>query len=288
MSSFHNILIGYASGIAAGNPGCGDAAPYLFKKLDLIQKAKLLYAIEKENQANPDKYAIVAELCTRLSEETAKCIQHEKFFTVMGGDHSCAIGTWSGAAHALRDKGDLGLIWIDAHLDAHMPHTTPSGNIHGMPVAVLLGYDHLLLTQIQDNLPKIKPENLCIIGVRSYEPEEQNLVRQLNIRVFYMEEIINRGLDEVFAEARQIVTRHTAAYGVSLDIDGIDPIEAPAVGTPEKNGIAADDLCAALKKYCTPDKKTKKLIGWEIAEFNPHLDIESKTEQLILKLLKIL
>ena len=280
-------FIGYASGIAAGDIGCKDGPDYLFKT-HKFKNTKILYDFFDINHT--DKYAVVKDICTRLSDEIVQCIQQEKFFTVIGGDHSCAIGTWSGAAHVLRDKGDIGLIWIDAHLDAHTPQTSPSGNIHGMPVAVLLGHGDERLIHIQDNLPKIKPENICMIGMRSYESGEQDLINKLNIKVFYIEEVLKRGFDEVFAEAREIVTRNTIGYGLSLDIDGIDPIEAPGVGTPAENGISGEIIYQGFKKYYVQDKKSKKnkkLLGVEFAEFNPHRDIDKKTEILIIKLLEV-
>jgi len=279
-----SYFIGYASGIAAGDVGCKDGPGYLFKT-HKFENIKILYDTKK-----PDKYAVVTDICTRLSDEVLECIDKEKFFTVIGGDHSCAIGTWSGAAHALRDKGDLGLIWIDAHFDAHTPKTSPSGNIHGMPVAVLLGYGDERLIHIQDHLPKIKPENICMIGMRSYESGEQELIRKLNIKVFYMDEVLERGFDAVFAEAREIVTRNTVGYGLSLDIDGIDPLEAPGVGTPAEKGIAGEAIYQAFKQYILQDLKSKnnqKLWGLELAEFNPHKDVDKKTEMLIIKLLEV-
>jgi arginase len=279
-----NHYIGYASGIGARYPGCEDGPSCLFKN-QAFKNTQLLHPLPS-NAA--DKYIPITELCSRLSEETARCVQEKKSFAVIGGDHSCAIGTWSGAAHALRNKGDLGLIWLDAHLDAHTPQTTPSGNIHGMSVAALLGYGHSSLTHIQDNLPKIKPENLCMIGIRSCEPEEQKLIRQLNIRVFSMEEVLKSGLERVFAEAVEIITRNTAGYGLSLDIDFIDPREAPGTGTREKNGITAKALHEVFKKYYSGcHDQHKPLLGIEIAEFDPHRDIDNKTLNIVSNLLKI-
>ncbi len=282
-----SYYIGFASGIAAGNIGCKDGPDYLFKTHP-FKNAKILYDIFDAKQS--DKYIVVTDICTRLSDEVIGCINKEKFFTVIGGDHSCAIGTWSGASHALRDQGDIGLIWIDAHFDAHTPQTSPSGNIHGMPVAVLLGHGDARLTHIQDNLPKIKPENLCMIGMRSYESGEQDLINKLKIKVFYMDEVLKQGFEAVFAEAREIVTRNTIGYGLSLDIDGIDPVEAPGVGTPEENGISGEVVYQVFRKYCIQDKESKnnkKLWGLELAEFNPHQDIDKKTEMLIIKLLDV-
>jgi arginase len=273
-----SYYIGYVSGIAAGNVGCKDGPSYLFKTHP-FEHPKLLY--DKEGL---DKYAVVTDICTRLSDEVVKCIEKEKFFTVIGGDHACAIGTWSGAAHASRNQGDIGLIWIDAHFDAHTPATSLSGNIHGMPVAVLLGHGDERLIHIQDNLPKIKPESICMIGMRSYESGEQELIQKLNIKVFYMDEVLARGFESVFKEAKEIVTRTTIGYGISLDMDGIDPLEAPGVGTPEENGIPGQEVCDVFRKYCLGDKK---LLGLELTEFNPHEDVDKKTEMLMMKLLEI-
>ncbi len=279
-----SCYIGYASGIAAEDVGCKDGPIVLFKTHE-FKNTTYLSEIK-----NPDKYIVVNDICTRLSEEVVQCIKNKQFFTIIGGDHSCAIGSWSGAAHALRNKGDIGLIWIDAHLDAHTPQTSPSGNIHGMPVAVLLGHGDDRLIHIQDKLPKIKPENLCLIGMRSYESGEQDLIRKLNIKVFYMDEVLRRGFDAVFGEAREIVTRNTIGYGLSLDIDGIDPVDAPGVGTPEENGISGESIRQAFIKYCIQDKKSQthqKLFGLELVEFNPHRDVDKKTEILMIKLLEV-
>jgi arginase len=290
MSLLENY-IGYASGLAARDPGCQDGPVSLFKN-HIFKNTQLLYAInniDNNINKNSDKYAVVSELCTRLSVKTAYFIQQKKLFAVIGGDHSCAIGAWSGVAHALRDQdktADLGLIWIDAHLDSHTPDSTPSGNIHGMPVAALLGYGNKSLTDILDHHPKIKPENLCMIGMRSYESEEQKLIQKLNIRVFYIEEILKLGFEAVFMQAKKIVTAHTAGYGLSLDIDAIDPVDAPGTGTPEKNGISAGDIYNAFRKAYL-QHQDDKFLGVEIAEFDPHRDINHQTEKLIVKLLEI-
>jgi arginase len=271
------IYLGYASGIAAGDEACKDGPLVLSSSYPV----ELLFPKRGKN-----KYQIVAELCLRLAKKTQRCIKKKQFFTVFGGDHSCAIGTWSGVSHALREEGDIGLIWIDAHLDAHTHRTTPSGNIHGMPVAALLGQGHASLTRLLDRLPKIKPENLCMIGMRSYEKGELDLIKKLKIKVFYQKEVDKKGFEKIFQQAQKSVCKNTIGYGISLDLDGIDPKDAPAVGTPEEKGLPAKTVINTFKKYCQKGKHPQKLLGLEITEFNPHRDIKKRTEKLVHQLLK--
>lgn len=288
--NFKNLnLLGYACGLAAGNTGCGDGPVELQK---IIENIALFYPDLKlaKNKDKNNYFKVIAELSTRLAKRVGQSVLDQQKFLVFAGDHSCAIGTWSGAAHALLNKPgvnnpDIGLIWIDAHMDAHIPETSPSGNIHGMPVASLLGYGDNLLTQILNKYPKIKPENFCFIGIRSYESEEESLIKKLNIKTYYMTEVNERGLDIVFKEAKERITQHTDYYGLSIDLDGIDPEETPGVGTPEADGIHAKELSKVLEKYCHHDKN---LLGAEITEFNPHEDIQHKTRDIIVDLSKAL
>lgn len=280
--SLSDYLLGYASGIGSSDIRCAHGATMLFEKHQYTQ-AQLLEPID-----NQDKYTIIADICTKLATETKRCIENQIFFHVVGGDHSSAIGTWSGAANGLRSQGALGLIWVDAHLDAHTPETSFSGNIHGMPLAALLGKGPSILTQIWDKKPKLRPENIVMIGVRSFESSEQNFLKELGVKIFYIDEIHTRGLDVVFQEARDLVTRHTKAYGITIDLDAIDPSEAPGVSTPEENGLRAEELKEVLKKYCIEDRKNHTLCGLEIAEFNPATDENNRTQSLILELLDIL
>ena len=135
-----------------------------------------------------------------------------------------------------------------------------------------------------DTQPKLLPEQVCLIGIRSYEQGEADLLKQLNVRVFDMDEVNERGIETVFAEALAIVKKNTAGYGLSIDMDAMDPNDAPGVGTPEPGGIAGNALCATLANIAAD----KDLVGFEIVEFNPNLDQEQKTEKLVVKLLKTL
>jgi arginase len=278
-------LLGYASGLAAADTGCGDG-PAVLAKSDLCAKLKAqgadcdwqeMFYPPAEKTVSP----AVALLCARLAQRTKQLVDQQRMFTVFGGDHSCALGTWSGVSDSLKTQGALGLIWIDAHLDSHTPETTPSGNIHGMPLAALLGYGAAELTGIMGKRAKLQPQHVCIIGARSYEQGEVDLIKNLGVRVYKMPEIIQRGLEEIVQEARGIVGRGTASYGISIDLDAIDPREAPGVGSPEPNGLSSAELCRALTRL----RNDSRLVGTEIAEFNPHSDRNRLSEKVIYDLL---
>jgi arginase len=283
MTTLH--LLGYASGTAAAEGGCRNA-PFV------LQRSPYLSALTNEGihlywedileiGNKPSKVEKIAELCEALAERVYRLVLEQKFFVVFGGDHSSAIGTWSGASYSIKNKGSLGLIWIDAHMDSHTPETTPTGNIHGMPVACLLGQGPTQLTRILTAHPKIKPENLCLLGVRSFESGEAELLARLNVRVITMDEIKQRGLNEVMREAIHIASDKTAAFGISLDIDSIDPEDAPGTGVREEGGIRVQDLYQALHLMA----HHPKLIGLEITEFDPEHDTKQMTEKLIPQLI---
>lgn len=279
-------LIGSAYGFGAGNTGCehGPQAlkDYLTKNPQPalhINWAEMIQPAPSDDDSNLER---IAALNQKIAKASHKLIQAKHFPVNIGGDHSCAIGMWSGIASAMRDKGDMGLIWIDAHLDAHTFETTPTGNIHGMPVAALLGYGELALTSIGDTQPKIKPENLVVLGARSYEPGEHDLLRQLGVKIYYMDDIKEKGFEACFAEAIKIVSENTIGYGLSFDLDGIDPSEAPGVGTPEEDGLKTEHVLNAWK-----EADFSNLIGLEIVEFNPHLDQNNLTLNLAIDTLNI-
>lgn len=227
--------------------------------------------------------ACIAEICQEFYEPLAlqvqARVQERAPFCVIGGDHSCAIGTWSGAATALRQAspgGELGLIWIDAHMDAHTLATSPSGALHGMPVAALLGQGQAELCRLLDNAPKLQPQNLCLIGVRSYEAEEAQLLRKLGVTVFYMTDVRRQGLATIFSRAVQSVSAHSSGFGISIDLDAIDPVDAPGVGTPVPGGLLGYQLLQVLTRV----RGSRQFIGAEIAELNPRRDRNFKTADL--------
>jgi arginase len=266
------MIIGAASGAGAPDPACAEG-PDALRRYRVFHATPLQHvawdAILRVPRAQQDTpLHAVASLNARLATEVATVLKAGHFPLVVGGDHSCAIGTWSGVRHALASKGPIGLIWIDAHMDSHTFATTPSGQIHGMPLACLLGHGDTALTGIDGPEIKLQPEHVCLIGVRSYEAGEAALLHQLGVRIFDMDEIRQRSLAEVFDEALAIVRHGTAGFGVSVDLDALDPEEEPGVGTPVPGGLHRDELAAALSRL----RRDPAFVAMEIAEYNPRRD----------------
>jgi arginase len=281
-------LIGSASGAGAPYSGCEDGpeslqrSPYFNELSKRGLDLRWVDILKPEPaSANLTKNEIVVNHCQKLAEAVEAIVAKNQFFTVFGGDHSCAIGTWSGVHSITAKKGDIGLIWIDAHMDSHTPDTSETGNIHGMPLACLLGQGDTSLTEILGAAPKFKPEHVCLIGIRSYEKGEAELLKRLNVRIYFMDEVKRRGLDEIMQEALSLVNAGTIGYGVTLDIDSIDPVEAPGTGVSEENGLSAKELSHALNKVAGDSR----LLGLEIVEFDPHRDVDHMTEKLVPQLL---
>jgi arginase len=166
-------------------------------------------------------------------------------------------------------------------MDAHTPETTESGRIHGMPLAALMGYGVPELTGIAHHTPALRPENLCLIGVRSYEPGEHGLLEQLGVRVIKMDELKRMGLRAATEEALAIARRGTAGFGISIDMDALDPTEAPGVGSPVAGGLVGAELADALRLAHADEG----LLGFEIAEYDPTLDDQWRTEDQLRRLL---
>lgn len=202
-------------------------------------------------------------------------------FVFISGDHANAMGLWGGVQLALAGQKKLGLLWIDAHLDAHNLKTSPSGNIHGMPVAGLLGRRDNLLQAIRRGQPKLKPEQLCLIATRSYEWQEKAYLRRQKVRVFTMRDIRQRGLEQVLRQAINYLKQRTDVLGISLDLDAITPQDAPGVNTPVMGGLSATSLLASLQKLPQP-------CVFEVAEYNPLKDQHRKTNRLIHQLINAL
>ncbi len=273
-------ILSAAWGMGAQVVGCRRGPTYLAEQhaLDTLPFPIHWQPVVKEPKERFDPVMAISQLALQIARQVDHCVLNKQHFVTIGGDHSCAIGTWSGAAHALASKGDLGLIWFDAHQDAHTFATTPSNSIHGMPIACLLGYGEAPLLHILQKAPKIKPQHLCLIGVRSYEEGEAALLEKLGVRVFMMDEVVQKGLDQVMQEAMAIVTQGTVGYGVSVDLDALDPDDAPGVCSKVAGGLYSQHVADILSHYVRGDKR---FIGAEIAEFNPELDKEHKTVKCI-------
>jgi len=268
-------VIGVASGLGAPDPGCADG-PQVLRELHSFRSRAT--SVTWDDPLRPDArlappVEAIAELDTRLANRVQATLDAGQFPLIVGGDHSCAIGAWSGVRHWLAARGALGLIWIDAHLDSHTFATTPSRAVHGMPLACLLGYGEPSLTSIAMPEPKLLPEHVCLLGVRSYEQGEAALLKKLGVRVIGMDETRERGVSAVLAEAIAIAGRGTAGFGVSIDLDVLDPAEEPGVGSPVPGGLSCHELEQALRQL----RNENGLLALEIVEYNPHRDREQLT-----------
>ncbi|GGH88949.1 arginase [Pullulanibacillus pueri] len=218
----------------------------------------------------------------KASDELYRMVKREvgkgRFPLVLGGDHSIAIGTLAGIS---RPYKNLGVIWYDAHGDLNTEATSPSGNIHGMPLAVSLGYGHSLLTSIGGYQPKVKPENIVIIGARALDDGERVFIKEKGIRVYTMHEIDRLGMTQVMNETIEYLKENTDGVHLSLDLDGLDPDDAPGVGTPVYGGISYRESHLAMEMLSESDLVTSA----EFVEINPILDIRNKTADVAVELL---
>jgi arginase len=205
-------------------------------------------------------------------------IQKDRFPLILGGDHSIAIGSLAGISKHYKN---LGVIWYDAHGDLNTSETSPSGNIHGMPLAASLGLGHERLTKLYDYAPKVKPENIVIIGARSLDPGERELIREKGIKVYTMHEIDRMGMSHVMEETIQYLKENTDAVHLSMDLDGLDPTEAPGVGTPVLGGMTYRESHLAMEMLADSDLIT----SLEVVEVNPILDEKNKTATLAVGLM---
>lgn len=282
-------VISYASAHGAKHGGTAHGPQAIQKLLNKIpHDLPLKWYPELSNQAHTqklDSIPIIAQLCQYTAKQSYDAVIQQQRFLVLGGDHSCAIGSWSGAAVALQEHNrELGLIWIDAHMDSHTLITSPSHNVHGMPVAALLGFGDPRLTEVLSKKAKIKPENLVLIGVRSFEEGEAALLKDLNAKIYFMEEVKEVGILKVLHEAIVHVTRNTAGFGISIDLDALDPCNAPGVGSPVEDGINPDNFIESLKLI----HDHEKFIGAEIAELNPEFDKDNKTAEIAVRMIQAL
>ena len=224
----------------------------------------------------------IADACAHLANLVLEIRLRGRTPLVFGGDHSIAVGTVSGVAESFRREGKrIGLMWFDAHADFNTPEISPSGNVHGMPMASIMGYGPVELTHILGFSPKIRTESAVMIGIREVDIKERELVKKSGVRVFTMKEIDQRGIGNVMDEALSIVTRDTDGFAVTLDADFLDPYESPGVATPVRGG--ADYREAHLAMEMVAD--TKKMVSFEITEINPILDVHNKTAHFGMELI---
>ena len=273
-------IIGAASGLGAQDRGCADG-PVAFHRSQAwheladephVDWARTLFPPEMAGAAPVER---VAALCRELADEVALTLGNGDFPLVIGGDHSVAIGTWSGVARTVGRP--VGLLWIDAHLDSHTPESSYSGALHGMPLACLLGRGDKRLLGIGVAGAQVDAMHSAVLGPRSFEPEEAALLERLGVRVFAHGEIAERGLAASFAEAATIVAGAPGGFGVTLDLDVLDPDTAPGVGSPEPDGLPLRGLVDGIAALAA----RRGLLACEIVEYNPDRDRHGLTARLI-------
>jgi arginase len=236
---------------------------------------------KKEGAANAKYLKEITATCTKTAELVMKTLEAGKVPLVLGGDHSLAAGTVAGVAEYYhRHHQKIGLLWIDAHSDMNTPDTSPSGNVHGMPLAALMGLGPVELGNIFDFSPKVRPENCVLVGIRDVDAYEKENIRKSGIEVFTMRDIDERGMRAVMEEALRMAGRGTAGYHVSLDMDWIDPEDAPGVGTPVWGGATYREAHLAMEIIADHGR----LLSFEIVEVNPVIDEHNQTTDLAVEL----
>jgi len=291
MKQSHIAVIGAPLDLGQDRRGV-DMGPSALRVANLNQKLKSLgYDVEDlgnvfvDQQEGPRhaKYLPqIAAACERLGTMVSNAMDDDKAPLVLGGDHSVAIGTVAGVAkHFKKKRQKIGLIWVDAHADMNTPQTSPSGNIHGMPLACCIGLGPPELTKIFGFSPKVDPANVSIIGLRDVDIMERAHVRESGVHAFTMRDIDERGLRAVMAQAMEFAMRGTAGFHLSLDLDYIDPSHAPGVGTPVRGGATYREAHLAMEMICD----SNGMVSMEAVEVNPVFDEVNRTAELGVELI---
>ncbi|MGH9395404.1 MAG: arginase [Terriglobia bacterium] len=246
-----------------------------------VEDSGNIHVKNPEEQHFGDKHAKylneIAETCRGVAERICVTLEGGFLPLTLGGDHSLAIGTIAGASKYFHDRQEsVGLIWIDAHGDMNTPETSPSGNIHGMPFAASLGFGPQELTGIYGFAPKVQPDQCVLIGARDLDSTERKTVKKSALHVFTMRDIDEQGMRAVMEKSIALSTAGTGGYLVSFDMDVMDPVEAPGVGTPVRGGLTFREAHLALEMVAD----SGKMVALELVEVNPIIDIMNKTATL--------
>ena len=295
MRQSHIAVIGAPMDLGAGRRGV-DMGPSALRVAGLYQKlTELGYQVEDLGNVIVDQpeslpggpsharyLPQIAHTCARLADMVERAAGQERVPLVLGGDHSAAIGTIAGMSRHRRKSGHkLGLLWIDAHADMNTPDSTPSGNVHGMPLACAIGLGPAELTGIGCHVPMVDPENVAIVGLRSVDDIEKYNVRGAGVHPFTMRDIDERGMRTVIQQAIHAVSSGTSGFHLSFDLDAVDPDEAPGVGTPVHGGITYREAHLAMEIICDSGMMT----SLELVELNPVLDVANRTAILGVELI---
>lgn len=224
----------------------------------------------------------ISSACEQLARDVEGILNAGELPLVLGGDHSIAIGSFAGAAsYYKKQQKTLGMIWFDAHADMNTPESTPSGNIHGMPLAALLGYGAPELVNVGGFAPKLDPQLCAHVGARDIDPGEKELIDRLGMRFFTMREIDERGMRACMDDAIAIASRGTAGYAVTFDVDALDPRDAPGSGTLVRGGLTYREAHLGMEKIADAGG----MRSLEIVEINTALDVNNKTAELGVELI---
>lgn len=239
-----------------------------------------LTKIEQPHFSNEHLHNVetILEVCNNLAATVERFYGPDDFPLVIGGDHSLTMGSLTGVVRA---RGPVGVIWIDAHADFNTDETTPSGNIHGMPLAALVGIGHKQLVELGGFSPKVEPRRVVIIGSRDLDPGERDFLRKVGINVFTMKEIDRQGMAAVMEQAIELATDGMDGLHISFDIDAVDPRDAPGTGTKVAGGLTYREAHLALELIADAGKMT----SLDIVEVNPTLDMENRTAILAAELI---
>ena len=294
MKQSHISVIGAPLDLGQGRRGV-DMGPSAVRVASLNARvASLGYEVEDlgnvpagQAEASPagDAHAKylpqIASTCQRLALAVEQALGRGSVPLVLGGDHSVAVGTSSGVSHYYRQRGQpIGLIWLDAHADMNTPETSPSGNVHGMPLACILGMGPEELAGMFGYQPKVLPRRTVIIGLRDVDREEKLKVRESGVHAFTMRDLDERGLRSVMEEAIGLATDAAAGFHLSLDMDFVDPLDAPGVGTPVRGGATYREAHLAMEMLCD----SGKMLSMEVVEVNPVIDEANRTAVLAVEL----
>jgi arginase len=306
MRPSHIAIIGAPMDLGAGRRGV-DMGPSALRIAGLNEKlVRLGYEVDDLGNIQVDQpesspsgtpharyLTQIAHTCTRLADIVEEAAGRGRMPLVLGGDHSAAMGTVAGMARHFRGEvrtrlptqlSTLGLLWIDAHPDMNTPESSPSGNVHGMPLACIIGLGPTELTSIGGTTPMagpmVNPGNVSIVGLRSVDEIERLNVRETGVHFFTMRDIDERGLLSVMQEAIHHASSGTAGFHLSLDMDAVDPGEAPGVGTPVYGGITYREAHLAMELVCDSGLMT----SLEVVEVNPVMDEANRTALLAVEL----
>lgn len=283
-------IIGAPSDLGQGRRGV-DMGASAIRYAGLAERLRELGYVVKDlgnvNVPTPEMHQVVNErlkylpevtrVCETLSEQVSNVMREGYIPIVLGGDHSISIGSVAGVAAGGRSYG---VIWFDAHGDMNTEETTPSGNIHGMPLAVNLGKGHPDLLAVGGKSPKVKPENVALVGIRSIDANEAQLIREAGIHAYTMADIDRMGMAAVMEEAIAVAGKGTEGIHLSLDLDALDPMFAPGVGTPVNGGVTYREGHLAMEMLAASSRVTSV----DIVEVNPILDAENRTGRLAVEL----